>query len=523
MRTAPAFHLACVLATGALAAAPGAPSLDLAQAIDLAVTRSFVVRQQDEAVRGRAGQVLAAQGTFDSRFSLQAARSRDRLPLRRDEMLNNLLLGLGDRSRYLTDTTSYQLGLTRTLETGHTIAGTLGVSRVDDEAQERVGLPPETRASGALTYRLPLRRNSGRATVTADLRSAEAELEATRLQFNAVMAAVVRDTTLAYWDVRARHQTLALAVASEQRSTDFLQELRRLIASDELPAAELELAAADLADRRALRLAAEQELAAARRELARNLGLDAAEFSARLEPAADFTRVAPAAAGQLEGEPDLGRQARQSRAELKALQHRLAAAVLLRDAARRNLQPQVDLDFTVGYLGRRDSTPVLGGLAAWQERGAGGFGSVAFSLDVPFRNAAARGALQQRLAAEEALRAAIRDVEQAIDLGVPVAVGAVQRSLRQLADADEAVQRYETALRRETIKRRLGESTVIDVINIETRLYNALLGRIAGQRAHAAAIVNLGFELGRLVRAGAERAQVNLPLILGQTWAELPP
>jgi outer membrane protein TolC len=523
MRTAGLYLLCGTLLAGAPAAAPLAPSLTLERALELALARSFTVLQQQETLRGRAGRVLAAQGTFDSRLSLTAARTRDRLPLRRDEILSNLLLGLGDKSRYLTDTASYQVGVTKTLETGHSVSGTVGVSRLDDELQERGGVPPQTRASGTLTYRLPLLRNAGRAVATADLRSAEAELEAARFGLVAVLESVVRQTALAYWDLRARTHALALATASEQRITDFLQELRRLIAADQLPAAELELAAADLADRRSARLAAEQDLAAARRELARVMGLGAADLPAALEPAADFTRTAPAAADQLRDEAGLCRLARQFRAELKSIQQSLAAATLLREAAAHQIKPQVDLDFTLGYLGRRDSTPLLGGLAAWQERGAGGFGGVSLSLEVPFRNAAARGLLRERLAAEEAVRVNLREIEHAIDLAIPVAASAVRRTLQQLVDADEAVQRYETALRRETVKRRLGESTVIDVINIETRLFNALLHRIAVQRAHASAIVDLGFELGRLVHPGPDLAQVNLPLILGRGWTESTP
>ena len=503
----------------------GAPSvaigelLPLEQALNVAVSRNFSVQLEAETLRSRAGRVLEAQGVFDPRVSVQAARNRDRLPLRRDEILNNLLLGLGDKARYLTDSASYQVGLSKTLETGHVLAGTLGVSRLDDEQLERSGVPFQTRATGTLTYRMPLFRNAGRATVTADLRAAEAELAATRHRFVAVLESVVRQTAFAYWDLRAKSRGLELAAASEQRIADFLQELKRLIAADELPAAELDLAAANLADRRSARLAAEQALSEARRQLARAMGLAAGDLPAEREATEEFTKIAPSLAEELGEGLALCAQAKATRAELESLRQSLTAATLLRQAASNNLKPQVDLDLTLGYLGRKDSTSLARGLVAFNETGSGGFGGVTISMELPFRNDAARGLLLQRLAAEDSLRTNIREIEAAIDLESPVAIGALRRSWQQLADADEAVRRYETALRRETIKRRLGESTVIDVINIETRMFNALLNQISVQQAHANAIVNLGFELGRLVWSEHQSVHINLPLILGQRWS----
>jgi outer membrane protein TolC len=108
-----------------------------------------------------------------------------------------------------------------------------------------------------------------------------------------------------------------------------------------------------------------------------------------------------------------------------------------------------------------------------------------------------------------------RDLEDGIGSSVPLAVSALRRSVAQGQEGSEAVARYEGTLRNEKTKRRLGNSTTIDVINVEDRLNSALLAELGFRQTYAAAIAQLLFETGGLVRRDGDDYRVAVPALLG--------
>ena len=104
---------------------------------------------------------------------------------------------------------------------------------------------------GALTFqlRVPLLRNSGNVTA-APLRAAELEALAARSDLEFAISNIVLSSALGYWDYLAKTQRLTIARNSERRGEESLDELRKLIAADELPQAEINLGLASQNDRR---------------------------------------------------------------------------------------------------------------------------------------------------------------------------------------------------------------------------------------------------------------------------------
>ena len=62
----------------------------------------------------------------------------------------------------------------------------------------------------------------------------------------------------------------------------------------------------------------------------------------------------------------------------------------------------------------------------------------------------------------------------------------------------------------EQTKRRLGTATLIDVINVEDRLSNALLAYVQLRQGYANAIARLRYEIGAIVRREGEGYVVRL-------------
>ena len=66
------------------------------------------------------------------------------------------------------------------------------------------------------------------------------------------------------------------------------------------------------------------------------------------------------------------------------------------------------------------------------------------------------------------------------------------------------MERYRVSVKNEETKRSLGSATLIDVLNIEDRLNNALIARLQYQQAYASALAQLLFEAGQLVRGSED-------------------
>jgi outer membrane protein TolC len=85
-----------------------------------------------------------------------------------------------------------------------------------------------------------------------------------------------------------------------------------------------------------------------------------------------------------------------------------------------------------------------------------------------------------------------------------VAVTGAQRSAAQLAEAREAMRRYEAAVASERQRFQLGTSTLFDVILAEDGLTAASLSEIDARLRLAIGIARVGFESGTLVRSDGE-------------------
>jgi outer membrane protein TolC len=72
-------------------------------------------------------------------------------------------------------------------------------------------------------------------------------------------------------------------------------------------------------------------------------------------------------------------------------------------------------------------------------------------------------------------------------------------AVEQLKEANLAVKTYAMGLANERTKRRLGLSTLIDILNVEDRYNNALLSAVQARQAYASAIAQFLFNTGMLV------------------------
>jgi outer membrane protein len=302
-----------------------------------------------------------------------------------------------------------------------------------------------------------------------------------------------------YWTVEAAVRNLEVLAASEASSRDLLENTRKLIAADQVPAAEVVQLEANLAAQESARIGGERQLFTARRDLGREIGLDGPEIDRLPLPADPFPAVLPEKVPPAAGAGPFVAAALQERADLRAARERQASAEILRRAAENALEPQLDLLFTPGYSGLTVGSDPASFFSPLYRNIPGASTTLGLSLTLPLLNRRAKGELLQADAALRQNALAVDLIAKAIGANVPAVLDSVGRDAKQLQKAREAERLFERAVINEEKKLRGGTSTLLDVINQRDRLTAARQTEVSAQLALAVSLLQLRFETGTLV------------------------
>jgi len=440
------------------------------------------------------------QGPFDLTLNAQGGSTRTIRPLREAERLSYLLGGY-DLRYQLADTTIAQAGVTQLFMNG--MQANLVATYTSNAENTFPATGTQRQGTGAITFQLraPIMRNEGD-VVGAPLRAAEIESFAARGELEFTVAQALLSSALSYWDYLGKTQRLAISRANERRGEEQIEEIRKLIASDELPKAEINLAQASLNDRRSARIAAEQALLESRRSLGRSLGMSAQATMSIGELSDAFPLYADVPINTVARKEELTLRALDTRSDLTALRQRREAAQILLDAARKNERPQLDLVLGATQNGLTEGASTGAIAPAFTQNFGTGY-SANLIFQMPLGNNAARGLYRQQAAQVDAQSIRINELGHSISNSIETSAYAVQRATEQLIEADAAVKTYAASLENERTKRRLGLSTLIDTLNIEDRYNNALLAAVQAHQGFASSIAQFRFETGALlVREG---------------------
>jgi outer membrane protein TolC len=486
--------MASLLAALALAPNAQAQDLGLADALQRALSQNPDIAVQRTQVDAAFGQQQQAAGQFDWAVSSRLSYDRTITPLTDSSRIPGGT-GLIDQTRVFS--AGYQLGVSKQLRSGLVIGAGFDATGNDDTTHAPAAAP-QNLARVTVSLNVPLAQGGGRA-VTAAEDAAALSAQVRRQELLDSAARTLYSTLVAYWNYRARIELEKVALSSEERSASLLEAIRKLVAASEKPAADLVLLKADLADKAAAREAAALARREAQQALGRLLGLEAAAIAALPEPAESLPGVARRVAALPARVATLRSEALARRPDVRALAFQLEAAQRDMDGARDLLKPRLDLSMGVAYAkasegegryrlfseaGRYQSTPSV-------------FARLNFAF--PLANNQAKGAVRERAAMLSQVTIRQRDVAIAVATGVDSALQALLSSAAQLNVGRSGLALYEQAVNQELIKQRNGMSTLIDVINTESRFVNARINFLQAQLGYATAIARLRFETGTLV------------------------
>ncbi|MBL6749810.1 MAG: TolC family protein [Nevskia sp.] len=497
--------------TDSPAAPAGAAGLSLRQAAAAALERNSAILGAGLQVRISQANALAAQGPFDWQFngSLTAGRTVRKLTALEKSTLAGYTGVPADNE--LTFSESTQAAVGKLFESG--LSPSLGFTA--DATRDRLlrleGFPDQRTnvATFSLTLPLaPLGRNNGTIAVETR-RGLRQESLAAQQDLRQTVSQVVLAVVQKYWECIARAQQLDAARAAEARVALLARETEKLIAADQLPAAERQLVLASLAEHRSSTLAAALASEQSRRDLALLLGSDAADAylgTVLADPIPD----ASAPLDQLIGATDAG-AAIMRRPEVLAAQARLAESESRLRAAAEARKPAVDLTLSAGYAALHEGDSVgFTPTGAFVDQPTA---AATLSMQIPFENSAARGAEQAAALAAENSRVDLAQARRAAGNGLAQALAALRTASATLEKAADAEARYKTAVENERTKRRLGLSTLIDVITIEDRYAAAVDNLVQARQARASAVARWYYEQALLVEVDQERLLVRTDLL----------
>ena len=488
--------------------------IPFSEAVRRALSANANVVLQQLQVRAEDGNVQQSLGAYDLEGVGAVGREHAERPLRNSE----IAAGASGRAEY-TNTTNYRAGVSRLLESGSQIEFGLTANAISSSLTP----PQQTAAALRFGIRVPLLRNAGGIQQSTALKARELERDASVEDLVQASANTVIGVTQAYWELASRIKRIEILKASESRAEGLVAEITKLVAVDQIPGAELDLAQASAAEKRAARFAEEQSFQIAWNALGRLLQADTGEAAVESVstdplPAIDQRAfaLADAAVQRRQAAPD-------RRADVRAARLRERAAYLQRLAAENGLKPQVDMIVAATTNGLAEGASALAlGPALSLSRPLPSL-SVGIELRVPFDNNAARGLLLSQESAHGRSIVRMRDAERSVGPLVVTAANTLRRIAQRHRDTLAAADRYVVAVQNEYIKRRLGLSTLIDVITVQDRLDNAQLLLLQLRQEFAVALAQLQFENGDLIRRDGDAYRVDLPALTGVQPARATP
>ncbi|MFT5470248.1 MAG: outer membrane protein [Verrucomicrobiales bacterium] len=457
--------------------------LSLSEAVDLALGHNLDLKIQRTEVDDSRQGLQIVKSDFDPELT-SSTNSNFSLSPRSSTQLD----GASQPERR---SASLDAGLNKKLETGATIGLRSEILDRSKTNSSFTTLNPEFNTALRLQVRQPLLKNAGFHYNLSPIRIAELRIDESNQQLLGALLETLRETENRYWTVVAAEEEREIITRSIELAEFIVDEAEGREGVGLATETDVLEAKSSLAERRELLLQAQANVAAGRDQLYALLGLirvadpSAARFEKlpehielKCDPSASFERARQRA-------PSL---------QIASIQAEVRREEVSRQ--RNQLQPQLDLVFSTGALGR-DGT--FGGAQSSVADIDGHFWDVGFEVTVPLGNRAERAQLRQ---SENALeRAKLTEENTLIDLYtlVRAACRDVELSYKRYEATESTIEFARSSLEKQRERyRNEDDVTIRDVLLAQNDLDSALFRQVQAQIRELAAIVQLAEVEGTL-------------------------
>ena len=484
-------------------------NLRLLEAVQYTIARQPNILLDDWQVKVNEGLWQIQRGTFNTTVGTSVSDTVTHTPL------NRYYRNYYGTSETVERVTEYSVDISKEFRSGVELTPDITVTSTEDLALHLTTTrKTETLATVSFDIKIPLLRERGRAANAADETSAKILTEASRYDLNYTTSQSILTTVNEYWNTVAAMDNLEIADKAETRARYMLEKTKILVDAGEQPASDISKLAANLHGKTSTRINKTQGLFEARQTLGLAMGLRFDEIVATPLPSEPLLNIDDADLNKMPIAQDLIDIGLERRADLIALKKEQESANVLMVGAHRNLKPQLDLDLSAGYIGLNENTRRQRNFkqyaSAINEREAGLNFSAMFSLEWPVLNDFRRGTYVRREAQNERAMISTNNLNRQIVSKVVVAMSDVIQSAAELKKAHESVLVYQTAVEKERLKLKLGESTIIDLIDVDDRLTTAMETEVSARLSYAKSLVHLRFETGTILSPDLKNISVSM-------------
>jgi outer membrane protein TolC len=362
----------------------------------------------------------------------------------------------------------------------------------------------------------------GRTQLAATERASRLDLNVAQALLAQQVAAVVRDSANAYWQLVAAAQRLQIARDSLQRQQQIGELTAALVRADQTPRSEIARAAASAAEAQARVIQSESALITARFALAQVIGQKVQTLDDAPWPADGFPPLTELAKLDTVNLLELEQRSLRRRSDFSAAVLQSDSAEVLALAAQAEIAPKRDLSAGIFATGVAEDSAVG---TALKDAITGKYTlpsiSLGYSYERPWRNDAALGQLAQQQAFLQQRNILRDDLARRLRSGIALSLERLQRAQAQVKVLQEATTLYLESVTSERERLRTGSSTLIDLLLTEERATNVLFSMIGAEASYAAALVDLRFATGILLSQDQQQVLLDEHALVTITVDEL--
>ncbi len=398
-----------------------------------------------------------------------------------------------------TDTTTFDLSIVKEFRNGIVASPYFQYNNNQTNTGRRQGQSRANTSEMGIDVTFPLGRGRGTIAASGQEMAAEIDVEASQLSLQHTVAERVLAVVSSYWNLAAAQEQLSFLVQSEITSAALAGLTEGMIKADEVPAADASQSIARRAQAMASRIQGEIDLQQAQQTLALAMGVTGDDIIYAPLASDELPSVVSESSVKSIRVPDLVQSAFVRRADYRSSRKLIDSGKILAEQARLNIRPRFDLSLSAFYTGRDEDGSRESYYHFATENHSGPGVSIAFRMDWPFFEDAARGNYAIQQAGLESRRLQLQQTNNQITSGITQSYFVVKTTARELQKQKDAVFQFEKALDTQREKFRLGLATMIDAIQTEERLTQARAQLVTTRLLHAQALVNLRFQTGTLM------------------------
>jgi outer membrane protein len=482
--------------------------ISLLYAVHTTIEKQPNIRIQQKEVEIKKGSMQSSKGEFDAKIGAFIRRGHEESSY----PMSRRIEGIMEESQ--EDTITYGINLNKKFRSGVSIEPQIGITYTDSSASpfEQVeGYELTNIGRIDFVINIPLLKGRGKASVAANEMTAEKEYQSSLFELHHKTSQYILNTVLAYWYYLAYSEIFGQRKEAEKNAQQLADYTKKLIKGGKSPASELEQIMANLADKAAARIAAEQNLFDAKQQLGIAMGIPFDEIKTLPLPSDNFpVQKNKDILSDYELVEKMIDQALENRGDFLAAKKQEEAGKILLEASKNNLLPQLDLKLNTGYAGLSENGNYIDAPASLQENIAGLNYSALLEYQIPIGNNSAKGIVAQRKAAYDQYILSKNDLERTISSNILSALSNLQNSISELIKAEEAVSFYKNAVKNERNKVFIGISTFFDLVSMEDKLINSQLGIISSKLKLSKALANFRFETGTLIPVKQNHASISV-------------